>query len=69
MVKEYLKELGYKEKDIEIILQCEQLKKFKEETLSNNIKKIYNFLLELQYTHDNIIKMTKTIPAIYGYGI
>ena len=40
MVRKYLKEIGYKDNEIEEILEAYSLMNFKEDTLLKNIKKI-----------------------------
>ena len=69
VVKEYLISLGYNNEDIENILACNSLKSFKEDTLLIHIKDIYNLLISLGYSREDVIKMTKTFPALYGYSI
>ena len=68
-IKEYLKKLGYEENDIEAIVTNYALVNLKPETLLNNIKRNYEFLISLGYSQADVIKMTKSSPSIYGYGI
>ena len=69
MVKEYLISLGYNNEDIENILTCNSLKNFKEDTLLIHIKDIYNLLISLGYSREDVIKMTKTLPTLFGLSI
>ena len=69
MVKEYLLNLGYSEEDIETILNSYALKNLKEDTLLIHIKENYNLLIFLGYSHEDIVKMTKSLPALYSYSI
>ena len=69
MVKEYLLKLGYSNEDIENILSSYALKNLKEDTLLVHIKDNYNLLISLGYSHEDVIKMTKLLPSLYGYSI
>ena len=68
-VKKLLQEYGYEENEIELIIENERVKKYKSETLLNKIRENYNYLLSLGYSREEVIKMTKTLPSIYGYSI
>ena len=54
--------------DIKDILDS-RLSNFKDETLSKKIIENYNFLISLGYSKEEVIKMTKTLPTIYGLSI
>ena len=69
MVKEYLLKLGYSNEDVENILNNYALKKIKEDTLLTHIKDVYNLLITLGYSKNDVIKMTKLLPALYSYSI
>ena len=69
MVKEYLINLGYSNEDTENILNSYALKNLKEDTLLIHIKENYNLLIFLGYSHEDIVKMTKSLPALYSYSI
>ena len=68
-VKEYLISLGYSNESIEKILGNNSLTNFKEDTLLIHIKNNYNFFITFGYNHKDILKMTKTLPTLYGYSI
>ena len=68
-VEKYLKKLGYEENDIKEIVNSYPLRGFYPETVLNNIKRNYDFLISIGYSQEDIIKMTKTLPSIYGYSI
>ena len=68
-VKSYLKKLGYEEAEIEEIINDYAIVRLKPETLIKNIERNYNYLLTLGYSQEEVIKMTKSLPAIYGYSI
>ena len=61
-----LHSLGYSKELIEKILTTYPIYNLKDETLSLNIKNIYNFLLGLGYTKEEVIKMTKQLPSLYS---
>ncbi len=66
-LKESLKKMGYTDKQIEKIVNNHSTGKMKPETLLAKIKENYNFLISLGYKKEDIIKMTKHLPAIYVY--
>lgn len=61
-----LQSLGYNNELIEKILTTYPMYNLKDETLSLNIKRIYNFLLDLGYVKEEVIKMTKQLSTLYG---
>ena len=69
MVREYLKEIGYTNYDIEKILTTYPICNLKEETLLKNIKKNYEYFIVIGYTQEEVLKMTKSFPVIYGLSI
>ena len=69
MVRKYLKEIGYENNEIEEILESYPFINVKEETLLKNIKKNYEFFITIGYTKEEVIKMTKKHPSIYGLSI
>ena len=68
-VKSYLKKLGYEEAEMEEIINDYAVASFRPETLIKNIERNYNYLLTLGYSQEEVIKMTKSLPAIYSYSI
>ena len=69
MIKETLRTLEYSDDDIAKIVEHEKLKKYKEETLAQNIKEVFSYLKTLGYTKEEVIKMTRTFPNIFHYSI
>ena len=61
-------ELGYSKKDAEEIIKAYPLTNLKDETLKENIKTNYKLLMNLGYTNEEVIKMTKMLPALYSYS-
>ncbi len=61
-----LVELGYDKKYAEEIVNYYPINTLTDMTLKNNIKRNYKFLLNLGYTKEEIIKMTKSLPSLYG---
>ena len=68
-LKEEFIKLGYTEEDYEIIRNNYAVNQIKDETLIKKLKDNFAFLLKMGYTKEEVIKMTKTLPAIYGYSI
>ena len=69
MLYEYMNMLGYSKKEIELIRSSHSLVNYKEETLCNKVKDIFQCLLLIGYTSQEIKKMTKTYPSIYSYSV
>src|SRR5699024_8217837 len=69
MVKEYLLKLGYSDKEIDAVLNSYPLCKLKENTLLAKIKEVYCLLISLGYNHEDVIKMTRTLPTLFGLSI
>ena len=61
--------LGYTKDDYILIRNSYSLKKLREETLIRQVKRNYNWLLEFGYSKEEVIKITKTLPTIYGLSI
>ena len=68
-LRKFFIELGYKEEEYEIIVNTYPLSNSKVETLLNKVKENYNSLIELGYSREDVIKMTKSLPAIYSLSI
>ena len=68
-LEELLLNLGYSEDEYTKILNNHFLKTYVENTLYIRIKEHFDFLLSLGYSGEDIMKMTKTLPTIYGYSI
>jgi len=69
MVKEYLLQLGYSKEEIKTILNSYSLCNLKKDTLLAKIKEVYYLLISLGYSHEDVIKMTKVLPSLFGYSI
>ena len=68
-LKEEFIELGYTEEDYEIIRYSDAIITKKDETLIKKLKDSFTFFLDIGYTKEEVIKMTKKFPAIYGLSI
>ena len=68
-LKELFLSLGYNEEEYTKIISTYPLFNLKEDTLYKKVKENYKFLISLNYSKEEVIKMTKAIPAIYGYSI
>ena len=68
-LKEEFIKLGYTEDDYNKIRNNYSLINIKDETLSIHLKDIFTFFLECGYTKEEVIKMAKTSPTIYGHSI
>ena len=68
-LKEEFIKLGYTEDDYNEIRNSYALINIKDETISMHLKDIFTFFLECGYTKEEVIKITKILPAIYGLSI
>ena len=68
-LKEEFIKLGYTEDDYNEIRNSYALMNIKDATISIHLKDIFTFFLECGYTKEEVIKMTKALPSIYGYSI
>ena len=68
-LKEEFIKLGYTEEDYEIIRNNHAIINIKDETLIKKLKDNYAFFLKNNYTKEEVIKMTKSLPSIYGHSI
>ena len=68
-LKEEFIKLGYTEDDYNEIRNSYALINIKDETISIHLKDIFTFFLECGYTKEEVIKITKILPAIYGLSI
>lgn len=64
MLKEYMKQLGYKDSEIELIRNSYPIHTLKETTIFRTTKSNFSYLLELGYESNEIIKMTCKVPQI-----
>ena len=67
-LKEEFIKVGYTENDYNEIRNSHSLINMKDETISRHLKDIFTFFLKNGYTKDEVIKMTKSMPSIYGYS-
>ncbi|MBO5183176.1 MAG: hypothetical protein J6B64_02140 [Bacilli bacterium] len=68
-LKEEFIKLEYTEEDYEIIRNNYAVNQIKDETLIKKLKDNFAFLLKIGYTKEEVIKMTKSFPPIYGLSI
>ena len=68
-LKELFLKLGYNENEYVEIVNTYSIIDMKAETLLKKIKEIYDFLISLGYSKEEVIKMTKSLPQIYGLSI
>ena len=68
-LKKVFLDIGYTNEEFEIIINTYSIANMKPETLAIKVKDIYNFLLSLGYSKEEVIKMTKTLPSIYSLSI
>ena len=66
--KEFL-DFGYTKEDYILIKNSHGITGYTDETLLKKIKEITKFLLKLDYSKEEVIKMTKSLPTIYGLSI
>jgi len=67
MAKELMRELGYRDKDIDFILSAYSLQSCTNDRIKRNLKDVYCYLLDLGYTKEEVIKMTRKFPTLCGY--
>ena len=60
---------GYTKEESKEILNTYPLNACKPETLKKKIEEINMYMEKLGYSKEEVIKMTKSLPAIYGYSI
>ena len=68
-VRKYLQGFGFSDENITIILKTYPICDMSEDTLLDHCKKNNQWFLESGYTKEEIIKMTKLLPQLYGYSI
>ena len=68
-LKELFLELGYNENEYVEIVNTYSIITMKPETLMRKVKENYEFLISLGYSKEEVIKMTKSFPQIYGFSI
>lgn len=68
MLNKYLKEYGYRECEIKLILNDYEILNYNETSLLNKIK-IINEYLETIFNQEEIIRITSTCPSLYGYNL
>lgn len=61
--------LGYTNEESKEILSTYPLNTYKPETLKKRIEEINMYMEKLGYSKAELIKVTKSLPAIYGYSI
>ena len=67
MLENYMLKLGYTKKQVDFLRNVRPLNELKEETLLENVKINWSFLITLGLTDKEIIKMSMRLPAIYIY--
>ena len=61
--------LGYTKEESKEILNTDPLNTCKPETLKKKIEEINMYMEKLGYSKEEVIKMTKSLPTIYGLSI
>ena len=69
MLEQTFINFGYTKEEYNEIRNSYSLKNYFEEKLLEKFKENTTYLLELGYTKEEVIKMTKSLPAIYGLSI
>ena len=67
--KQILIDLGFEEKEAKIILNTSSSHLLKDSTLVIKIYEIYDFLINLGYTKNDIIKIAKTLSNMFCYNV
>lgn len=69
MIYEYMTNIGFTNQEISTILCSYSVAHFKNDTLYENIRKLFDFLLSIGYSQSNIVKMVKLHPGICCYSV
>ena len=69
MLDRYMKSLGYNDKEIDKIKKSYVLNNYSDIELYDKVSDIFNYLLVVGYTNDEIIKISKCFPAIFVFSI
>ena len=69
MLEQSFLNFGYTKDEYEKIRNTFPVINLRDETLLNNFENITKFLLNNDYTKADIIKMTKTLPQLFGHSI
>lgn len=69
MLYEYMKSLGYDDKEIDKIKGAYVLRRYTDLGLYNKVSDIFNYLLMFGYTSEEIIKLSVIYPSIYAYSL
>ena len=65
----YMLDIGYTSEEIDYIINSYPICELTEEKLYDNIKRNYEYFIKLEYSKEEIIKMTKSLPQLFGYSI
>ena len=68
-IRKYMLDFGYNDDDINKICNAYPLNNLRVDTLYDKIKENSLFLLSLGYSKNDIIKMTKLLPALFSHSI
>ena len=68
-IRKYMLEFGYNNDDIDKICDAYPFNTFRIDTLYDKIKENSLLLLSLGYSKQDVIRMTKLLPALFGYSI
>ena len=66
-IYKYMLEFGFKKEKVDKIVNTYPINAMLLSTLFNNMQRNNQWLLENGYNKNNIIKMTVSLPQIYGY--
>ena len=69
MLKEKFLEFGYTEEEYNLIRNSYAVINYTDETLMKKFIDITSYLLDLGYTKEEVLKMTKVLPTLYGLSI
>ena len=68
-LEELFIQLGYTQQEFNHFIGDYSLARLKYETLYKNVVQMYQFLVSIGYTKEEVLKITKSHPSIYGYPI
>ena len=69
MLKQKFLEFGYTEEEYNLIRNSHGISTYTDTTLTKQFINITSYLLDLGYTKAEVLKMTKSLPALYSLSI
>ena len=68
MLYEYMRGFGFTNQEVSAIVCSHPVRRYKNESLYENIKSLFEYLLSIGYSKTNILKMVKLHPGLCCYS-